>query len=108
MFDIGFWELLAVLTIGLLVLGPERLSQVVRTAGKWLGRARTMARNMQYELEREVAITDFDKKNTIATPPSDNTPAAAAVAEAEAEATDEPAPEPESESEPARPQTDER
>lgn len=70
MFDIGFWELLAVLTLGLLVLGPERLAQVVRTAGRWLGRARTMARNMQYEIEREVSIAEFDKTNSIMTPPA--------------------------------------
>ncbi|MEL7448820.1 MAG: Sec-independent protein translocase protein TatB [Pseudomonadota bacterium] len=68
MFDIGFWELLAVLTLGLLVLGPERLSQVVRTAGRWFGRARSMARNMQYELEREVSLSEFDEKNTIVPP----------------------------------------
>lgn len=69
MFDIGFWELLAVLTLGLLVLGPERLSQTVRTAGRWFGRARTMARNMQYELEREVSFSEFDEKKTIVPPP---------------------------------------
>ncbi|MEM9058207.1 MAG: Sec-independent protein translocase protein TatB [Pseudomonadota bacterium] len=76
MFDIGFWELLAVLTLGLLVLGPERMSQVVRTAGRWLSRARAMARNMQYELEREVSIAEFDSKQTIATPGTAATPAA--------------------------------
>ncbi len=83
MFDIGFWELLAVLTLGLLVLGPERLSQVVRTAGRWFGRARSMARNMQYELEREVSLSEFDQKNTIV-PPSQ--PAASPAPKAEADA----------------------
>ena len=78
MFDIGFWELLAVLTLGLLVLGPERLSQVVRTAGRWFGRARSMARNMQYELEREVSLSEFDQKNTIVPPPK---PAASPAAQ---------------------------
>ncbi len=100
MFDIGFWELLAVLTLGLLVLGPERLSQVVRTAGRWVGRARTMARNMQYELEREVSITEFDNKNPIVKPAAGTAHTPAATDKPQPAASDEPQPAAEANAEP--------
>ncbi|MDH5409282.1 MAG: Sec-independent protein translocase protein TatB, partial [Gammaproteobacteria bacterium] len=40
MFDIGFWELAIIAVVGLLVIGPERLPGVARTAGMWIGRTR--------------------------------------------------------------------
>lgn len=53
MFDIGFAELILIAIIGLLVLGPERLPTVLRTLGRWTGRARATLSNLQHELERE-------------------------------------------------------
>lgn len=53
MFDIGFFELVVVFVIALLVLGPERLPKVVRTLGHWTGRAKATLNNLKYEMERE-------------------------------------------------------
>lgn len=53
MFDIGFAELILIAVIGLLILGPERLPTVLRTIGRWTGRARATLSNLQHELERE-------------------------------------------------------
>lgn len=53
MFDIGFFELVIVFIIGLLVLGPERLPKAVRSVGLWTGRARTTLSNLKNEMERE-------------------------------------------------------
>ena len=53
MFDIGFWELLLIFSIALIVLGPERLPAVARSVGQWTGRARAFVRNITTELERE-------------------------------------------------------
>ncbi|MDF1628792.1 MAG: Sec-independent protein translocase protein TatB [Alcanivoracaceae bacterium] len=53
MFDIGFFELLVVFVIGLLVLGPERLPKVVRAVGQWTGRAKATLNNLKHEMERE-------------------------------------------------------
>lgn len=53
MFDIGFFELVVVFVIGLLVLGPERLPKVVRAIGHWTGRAKATLNNLKYEMERE-------------------------------------------------------
>lgn len=62
MFDMGFFELVLVFVIGLLVLGPERLPGVVRSVGLWVGRARSAFNNLRYELEREAHNEDMKKK----------------------------------------------
>ena len=54
MFDVGFWELLFIMTLALLVLGPAKLPGVVSTAGRWLGRARVLARGLRTQIEREL------------------------------------------------------
>jgi len=47
MFEMGFWELLVVLLIALLVLGPERLSQVAYWLGQWMGQLRATMNEAQ-------------------------------------------------------------
>ena len=37
MFDIGFWELAIIGIVALLVIGPERMPEMVRTIGQWAG-----------------------------------------------------------------------
>ena len=61
MFDIGFWELLLIVSIALIVLGPERLPQAARTVGQWTGRARAFVRNLTTELERETRKSEAAK-----------------------------------------------
>lgn len=74
MFDIGFFELIIIFVLGLLVLGPERLPKVARTAGRFIGKARGMARNLQYELEREIDMDEIRPKPAAkeAAPENDN------------------------------------
>ena len=62
MFDIGFSEILVIFVLALIVLGPEKLPRVVREVGRWVGRARAMARQFQEQLEAEV---DVDRGRTI-------------------------------------------
>ena len=59
MFDIGFSELLLVGVIALLVLGPERLPRVARTAGLWLGRARATAQRFTADIDRELRAEEL-------------------------------------------------
>jgi sec-independent protein translocase protein TatB len=54
MFDVGFWELLVIGVIALVVVGPERLPGMMRTAGLWVGRARAAFYSIRDEVEREV------------------------------------------------------
>ena len=46
MFEVGFSELLLIMGLALLVLGPEKLPKVVSEIGRWMGRARAMARQI--------------------------------------------------------------
>jgi sec-independent protein translocase protein TatB len=55
MFDIGFWELTIIGIVALLVIGPERLPRVARTAGLWLGRARRFVSSVKADIDREIA-----------------------------------------------------
>lgn len=58
MFDIGFWEVTLLFALGLMILGPERLPRLARSAGLWMGRARAAARKLQREVERELLIEE--------------------------------------------------
>ncbi|MBF7958499.1 Sec-independent protein translocase protein TatB [Rahnella victoriana] len=59
MFDIGFSELLLVLVIGLVVLGPERLPVAVRTVAGWIRTLRAMAASVQSELSQELKLQEL-------------------------------------------------
>lgn len=56
MSGIGFWELIILFLIGLIVLGPERLPRVASQLGSWLGQARRMTRVMKRQLEDELNL----------------------------------------------------
>lgn len=62
MFDIGFGKLALIAVVALIVLGPERLPRVARTAGALLRRARNSWASVRTEIERELA-TDELKRN---------------------------------------------
>jgi len=53
---IGFWELIVIGVLGLIVLGPERLPVAVRTVSGWIRTARRMANNVKEELAQELEI----------------------------------------------------
>lgn len=55
MFEVGFSELLLIMGLALLVLGPEKLPKLVGEIGRWMGRARAMARQFREQLEDEAA-----------------------------------------------------
>lgn len=59
MFDVGFAEILLLLVIGLLVLGPERLPKVARTLGAYLSKARNAWNQVKYDIDREIQATEF-------------------------------------------------
>ncbi|TDJ33786.1 MAG: twin-arginine translocase subunit TatB [Gammaproteobacteria bacterium] len=65
MFGIGFFELIILSLIGLIVLGPERLPRVANQLGNWLGQARRMTRVMKRQLEDEL---NFEKDLNIKPP----------------------------------------
>jgi sec-independent protein translocase protein TatB len=56
MFDIGFWELAVLAVVALLVVGPERLPQLVRDGARWVRAVRRFVTETRYEIERELDI----------------------------------------------------
>lgn len=59
MFDIGALELIVIAVVALLVVGPERLPRVARTAGRWLGRARRALLSVKAEIDREIKAEEL-------------------------------------------------
>ncbi len=59
MFDIGFWELVLVGVVALLVFGPERLPRVAREAGLWLRKARSMVASVKSEIDHELQMEEW-------------------------------------------------
>ncbi len=77
MFDFGFSEILVILVLALIVLGPEKLPGVVRRVGRWVGRARAMARQFQDQLEEELDLDE--RRRTAPAAPQEADPAAQAA-----------------------------
>lgn len=65
MFDFGFWELSLIALIALVVLGPERLPGVARTAGHWIGRARRMISDVKADIDREIRNAEIQEVASI-------------------------------------------
>ncbi|MEZ6967506.1 Sec-independent protein translocase protein TatB [Aeromonas sp. S9(2024)] len=59
MFDIGFWELIVIGVVALLVLGPERLPVAIRTATHWIRLIRSTANSVKSELEQELKLQEL-------------------------------------------------
>lgn len=59
MFDVGFWELALIGLVMLVVVGPERLPKIARTAGLWLGRGRRMLSSVKAEIDREIKAEEL-------------------------------------------------
>lgn len=59
MFDIGFSELVAIGLIALIVLGPKRLPEVARTAGRWMGQLRRFVADVKQDIDREINTEDL-------------------------------------------------
>jgi sec-independent protein translocase protein TatB len=59
MFDIGFWELVLIAIIGLVVLGPERLPVAIRTVRAWLNHFRQLSDSVKTELKEELRINEL-------------------------------------------------
>jgi sec-independent protein translocase protein TatB len=63
-FDVGFSELLVIALVALIVLGPERLPRVARTAGLLLGRAQRYVSTVKAEINREMQLDDLKNLRT--------------------------------------------
>jgi Tat protein translocase TatB subunit len=78
MFGVDFSEIALIFLIALVVLGPAKLPQVAQTIGKWVGRARVMARQFREQLEQEA--NEIKRATDTRTSPTPAAPAPAAAA----------------------------
>jgi sec-independent protein translocase protein TatB len=62
MFDIGFSELLLIALVALLVLGPQRLPDAVRTTSLWIGRLKRSFSAIKAEVEREIGADEIRRQ----------------------------------------------
>jgi len=58
MSGVGFFELVILFMIGLVVLGPKRLPKVASQLGSWVGQARRMTRVLKRQLEEELDVSE--------------------------------------------------
>jgi len=58
-FDIGFSELVLLMVVGLVVLGPKRLPVAIRTVMSWVKTIRGLAANVQNELKQELKLQEL-------------------------------------------------
>ncbi len=72
MFDFGFSELCMIGAVALVVLGPEKLPVVARTAGEWLGKAQRMVQQVKSDIEREAELSELKKIQEEAKSVADN------------------------------------
>ena len=61
MFDIGFSEIVLLMLIGLIVLGPKRLPVAIRMVMGWIKTVRGLAANVQNELKQELKLQELQE-----------------------------------------------
>ena len=59
MFDFSISELMVVMVVALIVIGPERLPKVARTLGHLWGRAQRYINGVKADIERDMAVEEF-------------------------------------------------
>jgi sec-independent protein translocase protein TatB len=61
MFDIGIWELALIALLALIVLGPKRLPEVARMAGRWLGTVRRFVASVKEDFDQELKSEELSE-----------------------------------------------
>jgi sec-independent protein translocase protein TatB len=59
MFDMGFTEMMLIGIVALVVIGPERLPGVARTAGKYVGRLKRFMTSVKADVEQELRADEL-------------------------------------------------
>ena len=65
MFDIGAAELLVIVVVAILVIGPKDMPKAMRTAGRWIGKLRRMSSHFRSgldEMVRQAEIEEMEEK----------------------------------------------
>ncbi|MEM7078493.1 MAG: Sec-independent protein translocase protein TatB [Pseudomonadota bacterium] len=62
MFDFSLNEVFVIAVVMLIVMGPQRLPEVLRTAGLWLGRLRRSFNSVKTEIESEIGMDEIRRQ----------------------------------------------
>ncbi len=62
MFDIGFWEIVLISVLGLVVLGPERLPVAIRSIVRFIQSIKSMTNNIKDELSQELKVQEMQEE----------------------------------------------
>jgi sec-independent protein translocase protein TatB len=65
MFDIGAAELLVIIVVAVIVIGPKEMPRAMRTAGRWIGKVRRVSAHFRTGIDamvREAELEDMEKK----------------------------------------------
>ncbi|OGS48797.1 MAG: twin arginine-targeting protein translocase TatB [Erythrobacter sp. RIFCSPHIGHO2_12_FULL_63_10] len=65
MFDIGASELLVIVIVAILVIGPKDMPRALRTAGRWIGKIRRASSHFRTGIDamiREAELEEMEKK----------------------------------------------
>ncbi len=68
MFNIGPGELIVILILALVLLGPEKLPEMARTVGKGMRELRRATEDLKDQVETEFYKLDDDKKPVVKAP----------------------------------------
>jgi sec-independent protein translocase protein TatB len=59
MLDIGFPEFLFIVVIAIIVLGPDKLPEALKTTGKFIGKIKRMWKDATADIRRELELEEM-------------------------------------------------
>lgn len=55
----GFWEMMVILVVALLVVGPEKLPGIARTLGRWVGQTKAYINTVKNDIDRDLRLQEL-------------------------------------------------